>query len=101
MKGFNLNFQMNDVMTFEQENELFAGKNIKLNFTFGDQQFDYEFKLGQDVEWAKKCVAEKIGLARNEFDLFHQEKLMPEFFSLNDIPNLMDQSIVAIKIREL
>ncbi|CAD8134029.1 unnamed protein product (macronuclear) [Paramecium tetraurelia] len=98
-KGFNLNLKNSNVMTFEQENELFAGQSIKLNFKLGDKQFDLEFKVGQDVEWAKKCVAEQLDCGRNDFDLIFEEKVMPEFFSLNDIPNLKDQSSIQIRMK--
>ncbi|CAD8049618.1 unnamed protein product [Paramecium sonneborni] len=98
-KGFSLNFQNANVMTFEQENDLFAGQSIKLLFKLSDKQFDLEFKVGQDVEWAKKCVAEKLDCGRNDFDLIFEEKVMPEFFSLNDIPNLKDQSSIQIKMK--
>ncbi|CAD8046400.1 unnamed protein product [Paramecium primaurelia] len=98
-KGFNLNFKNTNVMTFEQENELYAGQSIKLKFKQGETQLELEFKVGQDVEWAKKCVAEKLDCGRNDFDLIFEEKIMPEFFSLNDIPNLKDQSSIIIRMK--
>ncbi|CAD8048436.1 unnamed protein product [Paramecium sonneborni] len=99
-KGFSLNFKNANVMTFEQENDLFAGQSIKLKFQLGESFYDLEFKVGQDVEWAKKCVAEKIDCGRNDFDLIFQGKIMPEFFSLNDIQNLKDQSIIEIRMKK-
>ncbi|CAD8158780.1 unnamed protein product [Paramecium octaurelia] len=98
-KGFALNFKNDNVMTFEQENELYAGQSIKLKFKQEEKQFELEFKVGQDVEWAKKCVAEILDCSRNDFDLIFEEKVMPEFFSLNDIPNLKDQSYIIIKMK--
>ncbi|CAD8043559.1 unnamed protein product [Paramecium primaurelia] len=99
-KGFSLNFKNANVMTFEQENDLFAGQSIKLKFQLEESQYDLEFKVGQDVEWAKKCVAEKIDCGRNDFDLIFDGKIMPEFFSLNDIKNLKDQSIIEIRMKK-
>ncbi|CAK72157.1 unnamed protein product (macronuclear) [Paramecium tetraurelia] len=74
-KGFALNLKNDNVMTFEQENELYAGQSIKvyhtdiiqLKFKQEEKQFELEFKVGQDVEWAKKCVAEILDCGRNDF----------------------------------
>ncbi|CAK55917.1 unnamed protein product (macronuclear) [Paramecium tetraurelia] len=103
-KGFNLNFQNANVMTFEQENDLFAGQSIKqASQNFNQRRvitIQSQFKVGQDVEWAKKCVAEKIDCGRNDFDLIFEGKIMPEFFSLNDIKNLKDQSIIEIRMKK-
>eukprot|EP01017_Pseudomicrothorax_dubius_P004908 TRINITY_DN11114_c0_g2_i2.p1 TRINITY_DN11114_c0_g2~~TRINITY_DN11114_c0_g2_i2.p1 ORF type:complete len:117 (+),score=36.36 TRINITY_DN11114_c0_g2_i2:122-472(+) len=98
-KGLNIAVgdQEKPIPSFEEEDEMYAGEKIKLNFELPDGQVvNGNFRGGQDVEWAKNAVAQCLGCNLSDFTLEFDGKFMPEVLSLSDFPGLKNDSTLKV-----
>lgn len=54
--------------------------------------------MGQDVEWAKSVISQKLGCQMKDLVFFFNKERMIDIFSLCDVKGLKDNSLIEVQV---